>query len=87
MFQNALNSFQNTNYRLSCRSIIIFLPINASTALNKMQVSSFWPNFEKYYNTIALAITTLFFHAQRFLQARQNTQKLKDAQHITSKVA
>ena len=36
----------------------------------------------------AWAISTQFFHAQRlFLQARQNTQKAKDTQHMTSKVA
>ena len=50
-------------------------------------ISSFWPNFGMHYNTTAWAITAQFFHAQRFLQLKQNTQKVKDTHHITSKVA
>ena len=88
IFQNALTvSLKSTKYRPSCRRIIIFLPINTSTALNKTQVSSFWPYFGKHYNTTAWAITTQFFHVQCYLQARQNTQKVTDTHHITSKSA
>ena len=75
IFQNALTvSLKSTKYRPSCRRIITFLPINTSTALNKTQVSSFWPYFDKHCNTTAWAITTQFFQAQRCLQLRQNTQ-------------